>query len=187
MRHSRDGGDCDRERVIALLHRESASILAYFARRLDVVEDAADLLNETLIVGWRKREEVPRAEDEARMWLFGVARRVLGTHRRGRLRRAALLERARAELVVASEHIHTDDDLGRVRALVARLGERDREIFMLVHWDGFSLAEVARLQRVNPATVRSRYNRALQRLRADLSGRGATKVVSTGQQIQGER
>jgi RNA polymerase sigma-70 factor (ECF subfamily) len=35
----------------------------------------------------------------------------------------------------------------------------DREIIMLVHWEGFTSEEVARILGVKPATVRSRHLR----------------------------
>lgn len=159
---SRDAG-----RVAAIAEREAASLLAYFERRVDVREDAADLVGETLLVLWRRASSVPEADDEARMWLFGVARRVLGGHRRTRRRRTALAERLRAELMVAS--VSEDAAAEVVRAAVRALPEKDRELIGLVHWEGFALHEAAGILGIRAGTARMRYRRARERLARDLS------------------
>jgi RNA polymerase sigma-70 factor, ECF subfamily len=54
---------------------------------------------ETFLTSWRRLEEVPPGP-EARLWLYGVARRVLANHHRGQRRRSALADRLRGELAV---------------------------------------------------------------------------------------
>jgi len=56
-------------------------LLGYALRRTDNTDDAADVLAETFLAAWRRLDEVPRG-DEARLWLYGTARRVLANHRR---------------------------------------------------------------------------------------------------------
>src|SRR5579875_1486915 len=48
------------------------------AARVDQ-QDAADVVAETLLVAWRRLDQVP-ARQQALMWLYGVARRVLARH-----------------------------------------------------------------------------------------------------------
>jgi hypothetical protein len=69
-------------------------------------------------------DDVP-AGDEARLWLYGVARRVLANHRRGETRRGALADRLRAELTVWAGS-HADQDRGAIRSAFQRLA---RELF----------------------------------------------------------
>ncbi len=104
------------------------------------------------------------------MWLFGVARKVLGTYRRGKSRRHDLAERLGRELAtVPAAPSTSDDDLHQhVRLLVGELDEVDREIIGLVYWEGFALVDVARILSLRPATVRSRHARARARLQAAL-------------------
>ncbi|GAA4976956.1 hypothetical protein GCM10023334_103440 [Nonomuraea thailandensis] len=51
-------------------------ILGYVLRRCPRPKDAADVVAETFTTAWRRIEELPEG-DEARLWLYGVARRVL--------------------------------------------------------------------------------------------------------------
>src|SRR4051812_33061810 len=87
-RFSRLFGDTERE------------LLAYVLRRVDRAEDGADVVAETFLVAWRRLDSVPPG-DEARLWLYGVARRQLANQRRGQLRRSRLADRLRAELPLA--------------------------------------------------------------------------------------
>jgi RNA polymerase sigma-70 factor, ECF subfamily len=155
--------------VPAFIEREAPGLLNYFARRALSLDDAADLLGDTLLVVWRRERSIPSDATDARMWLYGVARRVLSTHRRSAARRTALGERLRGELSMRpNETVQADPVFERVRALVSDLGAVDREIIELVYWEGFSLAEVASILRKRPGTVRSRHARARAALRAAL-------------------
>ncbi|WP_166869573.1 MULTISPECIES: sigma-70 family RNA polymerase sigma factor [unclassified Salinibacterium] len=151
-----------------LVQRESAALLSYFLRRVEQPADAADLVAETLLVLWRRANAVPADATEARMWMFGIAHRVLRGWTRSRRRQNALSERLRDEL--ATTVVHTDDD-GRIvalRAAIANLSPRDRELIRLVHWDGFTLAEAATVLGIRPGAARMRSHRIRERLRAEL-------------------
>ncbi|MEV4259420.1 RNA polymerase sigma factor, partial [Spirillospora sp. NPDC049652] len=77
-----------------------AKVLGYALRRTGDPQDAADVVAETFLVAWRRLDDVPPG-DEARLWLYGVARRVLAGQRRGERRRSALGARLRSELAAA--------------------------------------------------------------------------------------
>ena len=75
-------------------------ILGYVLRRTGNPHDAADVLAETFLTAWRRLDDVPPG-DRARLWLSGVARRVLANQQRGEHRRSELADRLRAELTTA--------------------------------------------------------------------------------------
>ncbi|MCO1595881.1 sigma-70 family RNA polymerase sigma factor [Micromonospora sp. RHAY321] len=141
-------------------------LLAYAMRRVDQPEDAADVVAETFLVAWRRTREMP-PEPEVRLWLHGVARRVLANHHRGGARRGRLGERLKQRLRIAVAVDPGSDVPERltVRAALARLGELDREVLMLTFWEGLEPREVATVLRVSPAVVRTRLSRARARLR----------------------
>lgn len=160
------------ERIIRLVKVESTPLLRYFARRLPRPEDAADLLGETLVIVWRRAAVIPHDDEQARMWLYGVARKVLVTHGRTSVRQRALAAELRAHLSTqpaianlgGGQEGFDFDRAEHVRSLIAGLPATDREIVRLVHWEGFSLQEIATLMRKPAATIRSRYARARRRL-----------------------
>lgn len=156
----------DRDRVAHLAEALAPDLLRYFVRRIERPEDAADLLSETFLVMARRAAVVPASEEEARMWCFGVARRVLLAYRRRGRRQAELAHRLRDELRRTSAVAPPPDP---VHEALARLDHLDQEIIRLLHWDGFTQAEIAAHLDMPTGTVRSRYTRARARLRVILA------------------
>lgn len=140
---------------------------AYFQRRVGS-DDAPDLVGETLVVAWRRVLDLPAEAEGARMWLFGIARGVLLNYARGERRRLALVDRIRDGMSFRAATGKAADDGAEVRDAIDRLDESLAEIVKLVHWDGFTLPEVADLLHVPVTTVRSRYRRARATLRTTL-------------------
>lgn len=149
-----------------LIDGSKRALFAYFARRVVSTEDAADLSGEVMLTMWQKAASMPADATEARMWAFGIARNVLANHRRSIVRRRTLSERLKGEALVSGDARPVRDDVWEA---LRALPEIDREIIQLVHWDGFSLADAAKVLGKKPATVRSRYSRARSKLRAELS------------------
>jgi RNA polymerase sigma factor (sigma-70 family) len=138
------------------------AVLAYATRRVAQPADAGDVVSETFLVAWRRHREIPPG-DEARLWLYGVARRVLANHHRGDARRERLRERLLA-FAVFSPAIDLPSRLA-VREALATLPEPDRELLMLTAWEGLEPREAASVLRISPAAARTRLSRARTRLR----------------------
>jgi len=155
-------------RVSALFETEAIGLLGYFLRRVADRDDAADLVGETALTLWRRADSIPEDEQQARMWMYGVARRTLATHRRGHGRRLALTDRLRDELSAGEPY--PDPRVDEVKSAVRSLPPREREIIGLVHWEGFSVTQAATIIGIRPGAAQMRYQRARARLRATLSG-----------------
>jgi RNA polymerase sigma factor (sigma-70 family) len=138
------------------------AVLAYATRRVEQPADAADVVAETFLVAWRRFREMPPG-DEARLWLYGVARRVLANHHRGDARR----ERLRQRLLSFAQSSPGIDLPSRfaVRQALATLGESDRELLMLTAWEGLEPREAAAVLGISAAAARTRLSRARTRLR----------------------
>ncbi|UOV99940.1 sigma-70 family RNA polymerase sigma factor [Agrococcus sp. SCSIO52902] len=163
------------DRLTALVADAADDLLGYFLRRVPAPEDAADLLGETLLALAAGADRIPHAPVDARRWAFGVARRTLLAGRRRHVQRAqrdaARIDALRMAAIDAAGHPGSDRDLERrrVREAVQTLPERDRELLMLVHWDGFSLQEAARHLGIRPSTASTRHARAKAALRVLLA------------------
>ncbi|KQY42849.1 RNA polymerase sigma factor [Cellulomonas sp. Root137] len=153
------------ERFAALFDATHRALLAYAVRRVADPADAADVVAETYLVAWRRLEDVPPA-DQARPWLFGVARRVLANYYRGERRRHALADRLRDGL---TDIAAPPADLSDVTVALERLGDDDRELLRLVAWEDLARDEIAVALGVSRATVRVRLHRARQRLLREMT------------------
>lgn len=157
----------------SVLRETSDALLAYFERRVACPEDAADLVAETMLQAWRRAGALPADAERQRMWLFTIAANVLSNHRRGHRRRTALAEKLRGTLTRAVEQ--DPAEALTVRAAVRQLPTSQRELVLLIHWDGFSIAQAAELLEVNPSTARSRYAAARGALRTSLAAPSAPR------------
>jgi RNA polymerase sigma-70 factor (ECF subfamily) len=144
-------------------------LLGYAIRRAASADEAADVVAETFLVAWRRLDSVPDG-DEARLWLYGVARGVLANQRRGSVRRSRLAERLQQHLptMIAGGWEQTSDTRHVVNAAMARLDDEDRELLRLAGWEGLSPTEIAIASGIPPATARTRLHRARNRLRHEL-------------------
>jgi RNA polymerase sigma-70 factor (ECF subfamily) len=143
------------------------AILRYALRRSSDPEDAADVVAETFLVAWRRLGDVPD-EDEARLWLYATARRVLANHRRGVKRRTRLAERLREELRRQLPPQSADAHHGVLVAL-AEMRDADRELLMLVGLEELTPGQAARVLGISAMSARTRLHRARRRLRARLA------------------
>jgi RNA polymerase sigma factor (sigma-70 family) len=177
---ARGGGDLSRRAWFEELYNAHVdAVLAYAYRRVDLRADAADILAETMLVAWRRSDEVPPGH-EARFWLLAVARRVLANHKRGANRRLLLGERLRQNLQRLAESDHATAVTTRVvvGAAMDRLGESDREILQLAAWERLSAEEIAAVLGINATAARSRLHRARARLRRHLEGANGATTAS---------
>lgn len=126
-----------------------------------------------MLTAWRRLADVPEGP-EARLWLFGVAQRVLANQTRSRNRRVRLGERLRRDVVrmVGEDHAQAHETRATVRAALQRLPREDREILLLTTWEGLEPSEAAGVMSLAPATARSRLHRARARLRDELVAMG---------------
>lgn len=153
--------DARRSRFERLWYEHAGAVIAYVSRRApaDAVDDA---VAETFLVAWRRLERVP---DNALPWLYGVARRALANQRRGQTRAVALVER----LALERPRVVVDVADSRVLEALAILAEGDRELLMLIAWEGLQPDEAAASLGVSAVATRVRLHRARRRFAAALS------------------
>ncbi|MFT4030553.1 MAG: sigma-70 family RNA polymerase sigma factor [Protaetiibacter sp.] len=157
--------------VEALIAEVSPELLAYLTRRTQPVDDAADVLAETLLTIWKRRADIPPTRDCARAWMFVTARNHLMNHARGQARRHALADRLRDNLAGYDEAAPSGDDRAElVRDALGALPPEDQELIGLIIWDGFGVAEAGAIMGLSASTSRSRYSRAKARFARALEG-----------------
>ncbi len=162
------GAAARRERFEVLAPGLVEPLRRYLARRTDAAT-ADDVLAETLLVCWRRLEELP---DEPLPWAYGVARNCLANARRGERRRARLAARISVVDPPAAAGPDgpdgTDGVDGELGEAIARLRSEDAELLRLWAWEQLTPAEVARVLGITPNAVSIRLHRAREKLRAEL-------------------
>jgi RNA polymerase sigma factor (sigma-70 family) len=167
------GDEVAKLRFGRLYREQGRAILSYALARVDDPDDATDVVAETPLVAWRRLGEVPIGAGE-KLWLYGVARRVVANLHRSARRRTRLAERLAESLrTEAAVHPAPDGEAAEVLELIGELGEESRELLLLVSWEGLSPAEAGKVLGISALAARSRLHRARRRLRSLLAERAA--------------
>ena len=146
--------------VVEPLHR-------YLVRRADA-DVVDDVLSETLLVLWRRIDDVPGLKagpsvdpDDVLPWCYGVARGCLANARRADRRRLRLVERLTRtrETLATAPADHTD-----LHAALDQIGALDREVLLLWAWEELAPRQIAEVTGMTSNAVSIRLHRAKKRL-----------------------
>jgi RNA polymerase sigma-70 factor (ECF subfamily) len=100
-------------------------------------DDVPDIVAEVFAVAWRRMDAMPYPPRD-RLWLYGVARRVVLDHQRRAVRNLRLESWLKANAPAEPDAPVRDPVHLRLREAVERLPPLDREALRLVAWDGLS-------------------------------------------------
>lgn len=168
------------QRFRALFEAHHRELHAYCLRRLPV-EDANEAASEIFLVAWRRAENVP-ADDEALLWLYGVARNIVRNWQRGGRRQLRLVARSGSMVAPDAEgpevQVIRHEEHEEVLAAIATLRDDDQELVRLKIWEGLSNEAVGRILGVSDRGVEARYTRAIKKLHKTLKS-GALAAPSS--------
>lgn len=170
-----DNADPDRARFDQLYEAHFAEVFTYVARRRRRY-DVPDLVAEVFARAWQRIDVVPPAPED-RLWLYGVARRVLSQDERATVRRHALVNRLAQNRSTwtersVGERSDVPDAAAQLRTLIEHLKPIDREVVRLVAWESLSHAEAAQVLGCSANAVAIRWHRSITRLRRSLTAAG---------------
>lgn len=162
--------------MVALHAQHTGPLLGFLTGLTNGERHAAeDLLQETMIRAWRNLDNVPAESENARRWLFTVARRVAIDA--VRMRQARPAETTNLDLA----RLPTNDDVpdtvvasDTLRRAAADLSDVHRVILSELYFEGHSIQETARRLDVPVGTVKSRAHYALRAIRNALTSPAAT-------------
>jgi RNA polymerase sigma-70 factor (ECF subfamily) len=160
----------DPDQFAAIFDRHAPYVHRYLARRLGR-EAADDLVAETFLVAFGKRKRYDQSRADARPWLYGIATNLVSQHRRDEARQLRLRNALSPEPDVAS---HAEQVVAQVAAqamgrllgtALTELSTGDRDVLLLIAWEGLTYDQVATALDIPVGTVRSRLNRARKLVR----------------------
>jgi len=134
----------------------------YLARRTDAAA-ADDVLAETLLVCWRRYDDLPA---EPLPFAYGVARRCLANAERGARRQRRLAGRISTLDPPREVPEPVGDD--RLSEALAELPQSDAEVLRLWAWEQLTASEIAAVLEITPNAASIRLHRAKRKLREAL-------------------
>ncbi|GII42100.1 RNA polymerase sigma factor [Planotetraspora phitsanulokensis] len=141
------------------------SVLRYAWRRVGPA-DAPDVAAETFRVAWEKYDRFPH--DQPLPWLYTTARNLTLNLIRRDNRRDALVDSLSDDVTRnGAEEDHAGTFAARQAALAAlnSLSDGDRELVLLMSWEGLDLRQAAAVVGCSRSTAAMRLHRIRKRLR----------------------
>lgn len=168
------------EEFAEIFDRHASTVHRYLSRRVGDLAD--DLLSETFLTAFRKRNDYLAERLDVRPWLYGIAGNLIRRHQRAEAARYRALARSGAEgdarsagdLEDAVDRADARRTAPRLAAALADLRAGDREVLLLLAWGDLTHSEVSVALGIPLGTVRSRLHRARARVREHLGQTGAT-------------
>lgn len=155
------------------------TVARYVLARGFQAADADDLIAATFEVAWRRLEAVPTGEG-ALPWLLSTARNLARNADRKAQRERTLVNGLAHGAPPSSEaDLDQRAEWEGVRLALAQLRPVDRDLILLVAWDGLSPSSAGNVLGLLPVTARSRLHRARQRLTALLHDQGISLPPAT--------
>ena len=147
-----------------LVNKHSKALLRYSLRRLNDQTSCDDVVAETFLIAWRRRDDLP-APGEELSWLYGIAFRVLSNHRRSRDRRDRLHARLAFERDPSEEDDASDLDTEPILRAIGELRASERELLEFVYWERLTYRDIAFIMGISENAVGIRINRAKRNLK----------------------
>lgn len=152
----------DQTAVRAVYDRFSGPLFTLSLSMLKDRDLAADAVQQTLVKAW-KAAATYDADRELAPWLYAIARRVcIDIYRKERIRRHDELEGD--EVATLPPDIEQAWESYEVRSALDRLGEDEREVVRLMHFEGYTQPEIGERLGIPTGTVKSRAHRAHRKL-----------------------
>lgn len=159
----------DHERFEVLARDLVEPLRRFLARRTDPAT-ADDVLADTLLVCWRRLDEVP---DEPLPWAYGVARNCLANALRSGRRQERLAAKVAAVDPPGETTPGPDDGDADLAAALEALPETDAELLRLWAWEQLTPAEIAEALEITANAASVRLHRAKEKLREELGKKSA--------------
>jgi RNA polymerase sigma factor (sigma-70 family) len=166
----------DPELFAAIFDRYFSEVHRYLARRVGAADDLAA---EVFLVAFAQRRRYDVNRPCARLWLYGIATNLIGSHRRRERRFLHAIARSAPSGHPPGESGHEERRIDRVSAAATRpaltaalmaLPRGDRDVLLLIALADMDYAEVAEALAIPYGTVCSRLNRVRRTLRESLGG-----------------
>ncbi|HEX6520192.1 MAG TPA: RNA polymerase sigma factor [Streptosporangiaceae bacterium] len=167
------------ERFGVLFDRHAPTIHRYAVRRLGP-DMADDIVADTFLAAFRRRHRYDPAQADACPWLFGIATRLIGRHRRDEVRffraigRTGLDPAAEPVADLATDRAAASAVRRQLADAIAGLSRAHRDVLLLTA-SGLGYEEVAGALGIPVGTVSSRLVRARAKVRVSLGGSDPTK------------
>ncbi len=165
----------DRKAFEEIYNRYGNYLLNFFNRKLWQDREKAEDFTQEIFTKLIDRPEQFDATKKFKTWLFTIAGNMCkNEYKRMEIRKPTRNDvpegfEARASIKTADQSVDESDFATQLKTELNQLNEKHREVFMLRHFDGLSMKEIAEILGINVGTVKSRLHNTTKLLAKKLN------------------
>ncbi|SBV93803.1 RNA polymerase sigma factor [uncultured Dysgonomonas sp.] len=133
-----------------------------------IVQDAAnaeDIVQETFIKLWNKRGDMQDIENTEAFSIIILRNTCLDHLRKTKNDYHTNYDADIPETASLVKQIEIQDEAERVKKLINKLPEQQRQVMIMKHWDGYSDEEIEQITGISPGNIRVILSRARKTIR----------------------
>ncbi|EGK00706.1 MAG: RNA polymerase sigma factor [Prevotella sp.] len=133
-----------------------------------IVQDAAnaeDIVQETFIKLWNKRGDMQDIENTEAFSIIILRNTCLDHLRKTKNDYHTNYDSDIPETASLVKQIEIQDEAERVKKLINKLPEQQRQVMIMKHWDGYSDEEIEQITGISPGNIRVILSRARKTIR----------------------
>lgn len=133
-----------------------------------IVQDAAnaeDIVQETFIKLWNKRGDMKDIENTEAFSIIILRNTCLDHLRKTKNDYHTNYDADIPETASLVKQIEIQDEAERVKKLINKLPEQQRQVMIMKHWDGYSDEEIEQITGISPGNIRVILSRARKTIR----------------------
>lgn len=162
-----------------LYERHAPAVFRYLARRAGPAA-AEDLLSDVFVAALGARKRVAAHHSGSALpWLYGIGMNVLRHHFRHGQPSWAVEPEQGVDWDAVDARLDAEAQRRQLRIALCSLSEPDRELLLLVAWEGLTSTQAAETLGISKVAARSRLHRARHRALQALHGSQGLSVLTT--------
>jgi len=155
--------DAETFKKVFIPYHQKLYRIAY--RMVQDVANAEDIVQETFIKLWNKRNEMENVENTEAFSIIILRNTCLDYLRKTKHEFQLSYEIDTPEKESLSHKIELEDEAGQIKILINKLPEQQRQVMMMKHWDGYSDDEIEQITGLSPGNIRVILSRARKMIR----------------------
>ena len=177
----------DADLIGELYDRHAAAVHRFLVRRVGTAA-AEDLVSEVFVAALGARRRLfPHESGSALPWLYGIAKNTVRVHLRQLRTLGSALPDAGMDWDAVDARLDAEAKRVPLRAVLTALSAKERDVLLLVAWEGLTVTEAAEALGMTKVAARTRLHRARQRAQVVLANLDSpTSFVIDDLQPQGE-
>ncbi|WP_308599972.1 RNA polymerase sigma factor [uncultured Dysgonomonas sp.] len=159
--------DAETFKKVFLPYHQKLYRIAY--RIVQDTANAEDIVQETFIKLWNKKDELEQIENTEGFAIIIVRNTCLDYLRKAKNDHHTSYDTEIPETSSLSKQLEIQDDAAYVKDLINKLPDQQRQVIMMKHWDGYTDEEIENITGISPGNIRVILSRARKTIREQYS------------------